>query len=190
MSDNVGKIKENKENKENKEIKENKDQSIIVKYGIIPNILMKLGYKHIEADKDGFYDGLIFPKPHSNYLFWTSCLSLGSGLFGLYKKQYNFIVYPFGVFITSINYWKNPTNGWRRTLDQTAVRLSLIIQTYNATGLTNFMPYSFITFVSAIFYPLGFYYQYKYLPMSTFCHSLIHIGGNIGNIILYSSVMK
>ena len=61
MSDNTGEIKENNENNENK------NQCIIVKYGIFPNILMKLGFKHIEADKDGFYeDGLIFPKPHSN----------------------------------------------------------------------------------------------------------------------------
>ena len=172
------------------EIKANNDiknQNIIIKYGIIPNILMKLGFKHIDADEDGLYDGLIFPKSHANYLCWTSCLSIGSCLYGLYKRQYKLAVYPLGIFITSVNHWQNPTIGWRQTLDQTAVRLSLISQTYNAIGLTNFLPYSIAMAISAIFYPLGYYFQYKYLPMSTVCHSLIHIGANIGNLILYSS---
>jgi len=63
----------------------------------------------------------------------------------------------------------------------------LISQTYNAIGLTNFLPYSITMAVSAIFYPLSCYFENKYLPMATFLHSLIHIGANIGNIILYSS---
>ena len=163
------------------------EQSIIIKYGIIPNILMKLGFKHIDADDDGLYDGLIVPKSHANVLWWTSCLSIGSLLYSLYKKQYKFAVYPLGIFITSINHWRQPMNGWRRTLDQTAVRLAFISHTYNAFGLTNFVPYSITMAISAIFYPLGYYFQYKYIPMSTFCHSLMHIGANIGNLILYSS---
>jgi hypothetical protein len=165
---------------------ENKNQNIIIKYGIFPNILMKLGFKHIDPDEDGLYDGLIIPKSHANYLCWTSCLSIGSCLYGLYKRQYKLLVYPLGIFITSINHWQKPTIGWRQTLDQTAVRLALISQTYNAIGLTNFVP-SITMAISAIFYPLGYYFQYKYIPMSTFCHSLIHIGANIGNLILYSS---
>ena len=172
------------ENKENNVIK---SQNIIIKYGIFPNFLMKLGFDHIDADEDGLYDGLIVPKSHANVLWWTSCLSIGSMLYSLYKKQYKFAVYPLGIFITSINHWRQPMNGWRQTLDQTAVRLAFISQTYNAIGLTNFLPYSITMAISAIFYPLGYYFQYKYLPMATFCHSLMHIGANIGNIILYSS---
>jgi hypothetical protein len=174
-------------NDKSDENKETKDQNIIIKYGIIPNILMKFGFKHIDADEDGLYDGLIFPKKHSNYLYWTSCLSIGSCLYGLYKRQYKLAIYPLGVFITSVNHWQNPTKGWRQILDQTVVRLALISQTYNAFGLTNFLPYSIAMTLSASCYPLSCYFENKYLPMSTFCHSLIHIGANIGNLILYSS---
>lgn len=180
MSDKATQIKENKENNENNE------QSIIVKYGIIPNILMKLGYKHIEADKDGFYDGLIFPKPHSNYLFWTSCLSLGSGIFGLYKKQYKLAMYPLSIFMTSVNYWRHPENNWHRYMDQIVVRGSLFSHTMKAVGLPNFHSYLVTMGFSAICYPLSYFYQNKYLPMSVFLHSLLHIGANIANIILYS----
>ena len=180
MSDKATQIKENKENKENNK------QSIVVKYGIIPNILMKLGYKHIEADKDGFYDGLIFPKPHSNYLFWTSCLSLGSVIFGLYKKQYKLAMYPLSKFMTSVNYWRHPENNWRRLVDQMVVRGSLITHTMRAVGFPNFNSYLITIGLSGVCYPLSYFYQDKYLPMSVFLHSLIHIGANIANIILYS----
>ena len=184
MSDNVGQIKEHNENKKNKE---NKDQSIIVKYGIFPNILMKLGFKHIEADKDGFYNGLIFPKPHSNYLFWTSCLSICSCLYGIHKKQYKLAMYPLSIFITSVNYWRHPENNWRRSVDQIVVRGSLITHTMRAVGLSNFDSYLLTMGLSAACYPLSYFYQDKYLPMSVFLHSLIHIGANIANVILYSA---
>ena len=179
MSDNVGQIKENNENKEN-------NQSIIVKYGIFPNILMKLGFKHIEADKDGFYNGLIFPKPHSNYLFWTSCLSICSCLYGIHKKQYKLAMYPLSIFITSVNYWRHPENNWRRLVDQIVVRGSLITHTMRGVGLPNFHSYLLTIGLSAACYPLSYFYQNKYLPMSVFLHSLIHIGANIANVILYS----
>ena len=185
MSDNVEQIKENKENDENKENKEN-NQSIIVKYGIIPNILMKLGYKHIKADKDGLYNGLILPKQYSKYLFWTSFFTLGSGLFVLHKKQYYSACYPLSIFITSANYWRHPENNWRRYLDQMVVRLCMIIHTLKVTNFVNFYPHLIIAFFSVSCYPLSYFYQDKYLPMTILLHALLHIGGNLANIVLYS----
>ena len=92
----------NDKSDENNDHKETKDQSIIIKYGLFPNILMKLGFKHIDADEDGLYDGLIVPKSHANVLCWTSCLSVGSLLYGLYKRQYKFLVYPLGILMSFI----------------------------------------------------------------------------------------
>lgn len=181
MSDNTSEIKEKNETNENK------NQSIIVKYGIFPNILMKLGFKHIESDEDGFYDdGLILPKTYSNYLFWTSFFSLGSGLYGLYKKQYKLAIYPLTTFLTSINYWRHPENNWRRYLDQIVVRGSLVSQTIQGISMPNFHSYLITMILSTSCYPISYIYQNKYLPMTVFLHSLLHIGGNIANIILYS----
>ena len=165
----------------------NVNTNIIIKYGIIPNILTNLGFNHIQADADGLYNGLVMPKSHSNYLFTTSCISLVSGVYGLYKKQHNFAIYPLGVFITSINYWIHPVNNWRRRLDQAIATFSIIGQSIDAIGHPNFNPYIYTMSFATLCYPLSYYFQHKYLPMSTFCHSLIHIVANISNFILYST---
>ena len=84
---------------------------------VITSFLSKYGFCHIKCDEDGLYNGLIVPKSHANYLFWTSFSSFVSGLYGLYKKQYNFAILPLGIFVASINYWIHPVNNWRRYID-------------------------------------------------------------------------
>ena len=141
---------------------------------------------HTLPDEDGFYNGLIVPRLHANYLFFTSCLSLVSGIYALYKKQYNFAIYPLGVFITSINYWIHPINDWRRYVDMTYVTFAIISQSFYAFEHPNFKPYFITILIGALFYPVSRYFQNIYLPLSTLCHSMIHIVANIANFILYS----
>ena len=95
-------------------------------------------------------------------------------------------MYPLSIFITSVNYWRHPENNWRRLVDQIVVRGSLITHTMRGVGLPNFHSYLLTIGLSAACYPLSYFYQNKYLPMSVFLHSLIHIGANIASIILYS----
>jgi hypothetical protein len=156
---------------------------------VIINFISKYGFNHIKCDEDGLYNGLIVPKTHANYLFWTSCLTFISGLYGLYKKQYNFAILPLGIFVASINYWVHPVNNWRRYLDISYASFALITHSILAYGLPNFNYYIIILSLSCLCYPVSFYFQEKFLPLSTFSHSLIHIGGNIANIILYSNTI-
>lgn len=149
-------------------------------YNIFPNIL------HISSDNDGFYNGLIMPKSHSNFLLCTSCLSLISGLYALYKQQYNFAIFPLGVFITSINYWIHPIDNWRRYIDMLYVSFAIITQSFVAYGHPNFKLYLITIIIGALFYPISIYFKNIYLPLSTLCHSMIHIVANIANFILYS----
>ena len=150
------------------------------------NSITNYNLNHISCDDVGLYNGLIVPKSHANYLLCTSCLSLVSGLYGLYKKQYNFTLFPLGVFIASINYWIHPINNWRRYLDISYASFAIVTQSILTQTLSNFTPYISLLSLSCICYPLSFYFQHKNLPLSTFCHSLIHIVANIANIILYS----
>ena len=150
------------------------------------NSITNYNLNHISCDDVGLYNGLIVPKSHANYLLCTSCLSLVSGLYGLYKKQHNFTIYPLGVFAASINYWIHPINNWRRYLDILYATFAIVTQSILAYGMPNFNIYICMMSLSCLCYPLSFYFQHKYLPLSTFCHSLIHIGANIANIILYS----
>ena len=140
---------------------------------------------HIIIDVDGLYGGLIIPKPHANYLYYTSHMSLIIGLYGLYKNNM-MAIYPLSVYITSITYWRHPINDWRRYVDISCSAISFICQTVQAINHPKFISYISVIALAIIFYPLSFYFQHKYLPLSTLSHSLIHIVGNIANYILYS----
>jgi hypothetical protein len=77
--------------------------------------------------------------------------------------------FPLAVFIASINYWRNPVNGFRRYFDifvertegsTTWERSSLagicaIMQTYYAWSSPNFAKYIVILIIGAGFYPLS-----------------------------------
>jgi hypothetical protein len=155
----------------------------------IINFLSKFGISHIPVDEDGFYNGLVMPKLHANYLFCTSFMSFASGLYALYNKQYNFAIFPLGVFIASINYWIHPINDWRRYIDMLYAAFAIISQSFYAFDHPNFKPYLFTMIIGTVFYPLSFYFQHTYLPLSTLCHSLIHIVANIANFILYTNTI-
>ena len=148
-------------------------------------IIQKFNYYHIEKDNDGLYNGLIMPKSHANYLYYTSHMSLFSGLYGLYKNDI-LALYPLSVYFTSINYWRHPLNDWRRYFDIMCAGICIIGQTINAYGRPNFNVCLSIMVSGVLCYPFSFYFQDKYLPLSTLFHSLIHIVCNIANYILYS----
>jgi hypothetical protein len=141
---------------------------------------------HITPDADGLYGGFIVPKLHANYLFYTCHASLITGLYGLYRGN-QLAVYPLSVYIASINYWRHPVNGLRRYTDMACAGICIVSQTMDARLYPNFANYLTTMFVGTMFYPLSFYFQYKYLPLSTFSHSLIHIVCNIANYLLYSN---
>jgi hypothetical protein len=142
--------------------------------------------RHIIIDADGFYNGLIMPKLHANYLYYTSHMSLVIGLYGLYKKNM-MAIYPLIIFIASINYWRHPIDNWRRYLDIACCVLCLLFQTVQSINHPHFMSYISVMGLGVLCYPISFYFQHIYLPLSTLSHSLIHIVGNIANYILYTN---
>ena len=151
----------------------------IVKTDKIFSIIMeKIGFIHIDKDEDGLYDGLVVPKTHANYLFYTSFFSLLSSMFLFYKKSDNYI-YTLSIFITSLNYWRNPIYNWRRNIDMIVIFLSFFIigiKFYIQSKLMDILP---TTIISFLFYLISNYFQDKYIHISTFFHSLIHIYPNI-----------
>ena len=110
-------------------------------------IITKNGLNHIEIDNDGFYNGLIMPKSHANYLYYTCHMSLFSGLYGLYQNNI-LALYPLSVYFASINYWKHPLNDWRRYLDIM----------YNSTINKRIW--------KSKFYILHYYYDFRFIMLS------------------------
>lgn len=129
----------------------------------------------------------ILHKDQYNFIWRMSFLSLFSSFYGIYNKQYDIAFVPFGVFLTSINYWRKPDYSWRRYLDMTYVKLAFSYQLIKAYNSDNFKLYYFLTLLTISFYSLGvYYYRKKMYWKSTYSHSMIHVLGNISNIILYS----
>jgi hypothetical protein len=149
-------------------------------------IMIKFNFIHVEPDKDGLYNGLIMPKSQADYLFYTSFSSLICSLYGLYKNQFINALGVFLIFVTSINYWRNPVYGWRRNIDIITSILGLSINIINSYGHPRCLKLNLMLFTSLLFYPLGFYFQNKSIQLSAFSHSLIHIVCNLVCISYYS----
>jgi uncharacterized membrane protein YjjP (DUF1212 family) len=179
----VVKKDKNKKNKNKQTIKqetkkETKTLEIVKTDKIFSIIMEKIGFIHIDKDEDGLYDGLVVPKTHANYLFYTSFFSLLSSMFLFYKKSDNYI-YTLSIFITSLNYWRNPIYNWRRNIDMIVIFVSFFvigIKFYIQSKLMDVLP---TTIISFLFYLISNYFQEKYIHISTFFHSLIHIYPNI-----------
>ena len=126
----------------------------------------------------------IIPKYHANYLFYTSHASLIGGLYAFYKGTPN-CVYPFIVYLASINYWRNPVLGWRRNIDIATACICVTCQTISVRNHPNFNQYIITMFLGTLFYPVSEYLRYKnFMHLSTLSHSMIHIVCNIANYLL------
>jgi len=129
----------------------------------------------------------IIPIEHSILIYRASYFSLVSSLYALYKRQYIISTVPGSVFITSILYWSNPDYSWRRYLDMMVAKTGFIYQLYIAYNAEYSVYYYSLTTLAALCYPIGiYYYNKKDLLTSTYFHIMIHIFGNIANIVMYS----
>lgn len=120
----------------------------------------------------------------SNTIYNTSFLSIGSCMYALYQGRYMLSLCPAGVFLTSINYWRNPVNSWRRKVDMSYVLLALSYQLYIAYRAQYRIHFYTTTLIAGSMYPLSLYYSSKKLYWhSTYAHCALHL---IANIFLYS----
>ena len=130
--------------------------------------------------------GCIYYPAQYNCIWRISFLSLLSSSYAIYRGHYDLAIVPGGIFMTSLNYWRLPTYGWRRNLDIAYVVGSLIYQSVRAYHMPNAMPYYYLVSVSSLFYPMSNYlYKKKYYWSSTCAHCMLHIVANIANVVLY-----
>jgi hypothetical protein len=124
-------------------------------------------------------------------IYYVSYLSLISFIYAIIQQHYNMCMVPLGVFITSINYWRKPDYSWRRYIDIFYVSCCLIYQIIKSYNSEYGLLYCIVVFIGIMFFPLGNYLSDKKLYwLSTYAHIMVHIIGNISNIILYSSKNK
>jgi hypothetical protein len=140
----------------------------------------------------------IMKRKYYSCIYRVSFLSFLSSIYAIYCECYDLAPVPGGVFLTSVNYWRRPTYGWRRNLDMGYVMSAVMYQNYRAYHAfyyTMKLEQSFVLLYYALVlfgiacYPVSVYlYKKKDLWGSTYVHCLLHVVANIANVLLYSSI--
>jgi hypothetical protein len=123
-----------------------------------------------------------------NYLWRTSWLFLLSACYTVYLQKYDCAVFPTAIFLTSLNYWRNPRfNSWQRTLDVGCVQSSVVYSIFRSSGAENAYPFCAYMTIGLFCYLLSNYnHRLKRLYVSSMFHSLVHVFGNVAILYLYS----
>lgn len=123
-----------------------------------------------------------------------SSLSFLSGVYAIKRKLYALSCSPLIVFGTSVNYWRNPTYGLRRNIDIFFVVSSLSLHMYLSlqpkdTCISNNYLYCYVTPISGLLYSISWLlHKNQFLWSSTIAHGMIHVVGNLGNVLLYKGL--
>jgi hypothetical protein len=149
------------------------------------SLISYMGLEDCECDIDGRFKGLAFPPAQSALIWRLSWLSLFSGLYALSRGHVDVSFVPLGVWVTSLLFWSKPDLSWRRTLDIVYVQLSLWYQIWRARGSQYAIEFYFFTSIGMLCFLFSLT-QKKSAWTSALLHGLVHILGNIGNVILYS----
>ena len=123
-----------------------------------------------------------------NYLWYTSWLFLFNSCYTVYLNKYDFTVFPGAIFLTSINYWRNPRfNSWERTLDVACVYSSVAYNIFRSFGAEYSNTFYMYIVIGLFCYLLSNYnHRQNRLYASSFFHSLVHVFGNVAVWYLYS----
>lgn len=149
------------------------------------------GFHEVEPDADGFFSGLVLPPDHATFLWRLGWISLIAGIYGLWRGHYTLAPVPLGVFINSLNYWRDPSpTSIRRYFDILWAISGLIYQLWRSVNSQYAVAYWIVMFITVCFFPLGHAVHSTSAWLGTFCHAMVHVGGNIGNVILYSGTVE
>ena len=158
----------------------------IVYDSLDPNLGFDLD-PELEPEESG-QELAIYKPVQYNYLWHTSWLFLLSACYTAYLQKYDFVVFPSTIFVTSLNYWRNPRfNSWQRTLDVGCVQSSVVYNIFRSSGAENAYPFYMYMTIGLFCYLLSNYnHRLDRLYVSSMFHSLVHVFGNIAIVYLYS----
>ena len=128
----------------------------------------------------------------ARFLWWLSWLTLANGLYaGCGCSQWDLSAIMVATFLTSVNYWRRPVPGWRRSLDVAAVRTNLVGHLWAGATRGAPWPYFVLTAVALSCYGIGVHVHGKGRHRwweSVAWHAGLHVLGNAGHLVLYRSV--
>jgi hypothetical protein len=127
----------------------------------------------------------IIPKANERYICIMSLLNVISGICAIKEGLYNLAIGPIGVFITSVNYWRQPVSKLRRNIDMCYIACVLIYHILYSIRVQYAAMYCSITTIGLLCWPVSWVlYRKKYIWASTILQSMIHVICNVANISL------
>lgn len=146
---------------------------------------MEIFSRCVGGERD--FSSCVLPSRYANILWYVSWLSLASAIYAWRRGHYDLAAVPGGVWITSINYWRKPDYSWRRYVDIGYVHAALLYQVLRAHESEYRMVYYPILAIGCMCFPAGVvYHKRSDFQTSTWCHVMVHVLGNVSNVILYS----
>jgi len=144
--------------------------------------------KNVEAiDKD-----LVYLPECSRILWSSSWLFLGTSIYTVYNNKYDLVIVPGGLFLTSINYWKDPHfNSWQRTVDVYYIYFSFlyqVIRCYNSQYILQF--FLGLAFCCFLYKLSGITYNRNMIFLSALLHSSLHITANLSIVGINSGYIE
>lgn len=131
----------------------------------------------------------ILPSIQSKILFVLSFLILASAAYAFSRGLLVFAALCVTIFITSFLYWHKPEYSWRRNLDFFVVKCGAAFQLYMALYSPAVLYYYSIMLCCGFFYGASHVFAAQQRHWYSTCsHCMLHILGNAGNFLLYSSL--
>ena len=129
----------------------------------------------------------------SRRIYLTSYLILVSIYSAWYNNLLSCLALSILVFTTSVLYWSNPINSWRRNLDITCVSIALIYQVFYLSWWLEMR--SRLVYLTNVIFVLFCYGMARYhgrvkleYDMASRYHMGVHLFANISNLVLYDAL--
>lgn len=145
-----------------------------------------------EAANSGHHP--IQPPEFARRIWIAAWQALGSACFAFANDRHDCALLGLLVLLTSLNYWRHPIHGWRRTVDIVAASGSLGYQIFFVAPYwhcpTAAIAYAFSVAMGVACYGRSRYLSHKYgdKDTSSWWHVGLHVCGNAGNFVLYDAV--
>ena len=146
-------------------------------------------------------DHLVLPPRFSRRILLASSLMLLSCATAVHNGLMDNALLALLVFCSSINYWRYPIVGWRRSVDMCCACGSLAYQVFYTSRYTTSrarLCYVGTVALGGLFYSLARALNRTLgaipgrrdlaLNISSACHVALHVCGNVGNLILYDAL--
>jgi hypothetical protein len=131
----------------------------------------------------------VLPPQYSSRLLRSSFSTCFSVFFAARYELWSCAAMAFVVLLTSINYWRHPVVGWRRTVDMAAVFIAMTYHLYRSAFCANPTYQAvYLLFVAKTGYCYAQARQSPNKNASSAWHCGVHVVGNLANMMLYTGL--